>query len=64
MSQTDEQIRPTLDALVERLRTSVSDQVSVAAEQLLDSVSVARQAAVRTLFSRRLSPQSATLRPG
>ena len=47
MSQTDEQIRPTLDALVERLRTSISDQVTVAAEQLLNSVSVARQAAVQ-----------------
>ena len=47
MSQTDEQIRPTLDALVERLRTSVSDQVSVAAEQLRTSVEAARSAAVQ-----------------
>jgi hypothetical protein len=48
MSQTaDEQIRPTLDALVERLRASVADQVSVAAEQLVNSVEAARQAAVQ-----------------
>jgi len=47
MSQTaDEQIRPTLDALVERLRASVADQVSVAAEQLVNSVEAARRAAV------------------
>jgi len=47
MSQTaDEQIRPTLDALVERLRASVADQVSVAAEQLVNSVEAAWRAAV------------------
>jgi len=47
MSQTaDEQIRPPLDALVERLKASVADQVSVAAGQLLTSVEAARKAAV------------------
>jgi len=47
MSQTaDEQIRPTLNALVERLRASVADQVSVAAEHLLNSVEAAQRAAV------------------
>ena len=47
MSQTtDAQIRPTLDALAERLRVSIADQVSVASEQLLNSVEVARRTAV------------------
>ena len=47
MSQTaDAQIRPTLDALAERLRTSIADQVSVASEQLLNTVEAAKRAAV------------------
>jgi len=47
MSQTaDAQIRPTLDALAERLRSSIADQVSVASEQLLNTVEAAKRAAV------------------
>jgi len=47
MSQTaDAQIRPTLDALAERLRAAVADHVSVASEQLLNAVEVARRASV------------------